>query len=271
MFATGRAQGTHAARAPARAKRGHPAFPTGLETAPGRSPSASETATRADTVILGRAFIGRLSFAARSRKARDNSLLAHSGALTTGQLSPKGIASHARKNADIFAEDRVKPQYVLAGSLAALVAVLDQATKALVREHIPLWGQVKVIPDFFNLVHTLNKGAAFGFLNRADIAWQTYFFIATTALAIVLVVNLLSKSDPGDKLFIVALGLILGGAVGNLVDRVRLGEVTDFLEFYLGSYAWPAFNVADIGITLGSFALILSFYVRSKPGSRKAR
>jgi len=81
---------------------------------------------------------------------------------------------------------------------------------------------------------------------------------------VLIIVNLLTKASPGDKLLIVALGLILGGAVGNLIDRIRTGEVIDFLDFAIGSYHWPAFNVADIAISCGSLALIFSFYVRKK-------
>lgn len=161
----------------------------------------------------------------------------------------------------------MKPQYTLAGSLAAVIVILDQITKVQIQKHIALFATIEVIPGFFNLVHTVNKGAAFGFLNRTDIAWQTYFFIAVTSLAIVIVLNLLSKAKDEGRLFVIALGLILGGALGNMIDRIRLGEVVDFLDFALGSYHWPAFNVADIAITLGSLALIMSFYGRKSPKS----
>jgi signal peptidase II len=158
----------------------------------------------------------------------------------------------------------VKPQYTLAASLAAVVTILDQATKLQIQKHLTLFTSVEVIPGFFNLVHTLNRGAAFGFLNNPDTSWQTYFFIGATALAVTIIFNLLSKASPGDKLLICSLGLILGGAIGNLIDRVRTGEVIDFLDFVIASYHWPAFNVADIAISCGSLALILSFYVRKK-------
>lgn len=158
----------------------------------------------------------------------------------------------------------MKPQYTLAASLAAVVVVLDQITKLQIQKHLTLFTSVEVIPGFFNLVHTLNRGAAFGFLNNPDTSWQTYFFMGATALAVMIIVNLLSKASPGDKLLIVALGLILGGAIGNLIDRMRTGEVIDFLDFAIGSYHWPAFNVADIAISCGSLALIFSFYVRRK-------
>jgi signal peptidase II len=149
--------------------------------------------------------------------------------------------------------------------LAAVVVALDQLTKYLVQKSLILWTGIDVIPGFFSLVHSLNKGSAFGFMNHAGSVWQPYFFIAVTAFAIVIILNLLSKAPAGDKLFIISLGLILGGAVGNLIDRVRLGEVVDFLDFAIGSFHWPAFNVADMAISLGSMALIISFYMRGRP------
>lgn len=158
----------------------------------------------------------------------------------------------------------MKPHYKLAGSLALAVTVLDQATKLQVQKHLKLFTAVEVVPGFFNLVHTVNRGAAFGFLNTQDTDWQVYFFIAAAALAVVIIANLLSKAENEGRLFVCALGLILGGAIGNLIDRLRLGEVIDFLDFAIGSYHWPAFNVADIAITCGSLALIVSFYARGR-------
>jgi signal peptidase II len=163
----------------------------------------------------------------------------------------------------------VKPQYILAGSLALAVAVLDQATKFQVQKHITLYTGREIIPGFFNLVHTLNRGAAFGFLNQPDTNWQTYFFIAATVLAFMIIASLLSKADPRDRFLAATLGLILGGAMGNLVDRVRTGEVVDFLDFAIGSYHWPAFNVADIAITCGSLMLIFNMYRRERVERRR--
>ena len=158
----------------------------------------------------------------------------------------------------------MKPQYKLAGSLALAVLALDQITKLLVQAHLKLYTSVEIVPGFFNLVHTLNKGAAFGFMNDRDTDWQVYFFIAAAAFAVLIIFNLLSKAENEGRLFVWALGAILGGALGNVADRLRLGEVVDFLDFAVGSYHWPAFNVADIAITCGSLALIFSFYARGR-------
>jgi signal peptidase II len=153
----------------------------------------------------------------------------------------------------------MKRSYKLAGILTLAVVILDQASKAWILANIVLYTTHPVIPGFFNIVHVLNKGAAFGFLNRADITWQTYLFFATTAMAVVLILHLLRAALEEDTGLICGLGLILGGALGNLVDRIRFGEVVDFLDFHYGDMHWPAFNVADIAITLGSVALLASF------------
>lgn len=143
------------------------------------------------------------------------------------------------------------------------VLLLDQLTKIWVQRSIPVWEKgFTVIPGFFDIVHILNRGAAFGFLNRHDIDWQRPFFIVISVLALGLIAALArSKGDDGP-FFAYGLGLILGGAVGNLIDRVRLGVVVDFLDFYIGAWHWPAFNVADMGICLGAAGLLVSFYQR---------
>lgn len=163
----------------------------------------------------------------------------------------------------------MRSSYKLAGSIAAIVVVLDQATKLWIQQHMVLYTSRVVIPDFFNIVYVLNRGAAFGFLNRSDINWQTYFFFAATALAVMIIAHLLRMARNDDKLLIVGLGGILGGAIGNLIDRIKTGEVVDFLDFYWKSYHWPAFNVADIAIFLGSLGLLVAFYRMRRPSSEK--
>ncbi|MFW5498738.1 MULTISPECIES: signal peptidase II [unclassified Maridesulfovibrio] len=151
-------------------------------------------------------------------------------------------------------------KYFLAGIISAVTLVLDQITKIAVREKMVLWASETIIPGFFNLVHVVNKGAAFGFLNRADITWQRNFFVVVTIIALGAIAMLLKSADKKDKFQIVGLGLVLGGAIGNLIDRILYHQVTDFLDFYYGSHHYPAFNVADIAICLGAFAMIVSFY-----------
>jgi signal peptidase II len=155
--------------------------------------------------------------------------------------------------------------------LALIVLVLDQLTKLWAAAVLPLWASKTVIPGFFNLVHVLNKGAAFGFLNDLDAMWRPYFFLAATALAIVLILHLLRTVPREDTVLFTALGLILGGAVGNLTDRIRLGEVVDFLDFYIGKYHWPAFNVADVAISIGSVLLLVSVYRNRRYGGSEQK
>ena len=147
------------------------------------------------------------------------------------------------------------------GLVAAVVFVLDQLTKLWIQEAIPVWEKgFTVIPGFFDIVHILNRGAAFGFLNRQDIDWQRPFFIVASILAVGLIWILARSREDDGPFYVSGLGLILGGALGNLLDRVRLGVVVDFLDFYVGDMHWPAFNVADMGICVGAGALLVSFY-----------
>jgi len=158
----------------------------------------------------------------------------------------------------------MRSNYRLPLSIAAVVLVLDQVSKLAVEQSIAEWKSLSVIPGFFNLVHVLNKGAVFGFLNRADTTWQVYFFIAASLAAVAVILYLLRTGQYRDRMMLSGLGLILGGALGNLFDRIRLGFVVDFLDFYIGKHHWPAFNVADIAITTGTLTLIVSFYGKRK-------
>ena len=159
----------------------------------------------------------------------------------------------------------MRKSYRIALPIAVLVVILDQLTKLWIQDHMVLYTTRTIVPGFFNIVHVLNRGAAFGFLNRSDIQWQTDFFFAATALAVLIIFHLLRMARDDDKLLITGLGLILGGAVGNLIDRIKTGEVVDFLDFYWKSYHWPAFNVADIAIFLGSLGLVFAFYRLRRP------
>ena len=150
--------------------------------------------------------------------------------------------------------------------LALIVLVLDVATKRWV-ESILFHGQHIPLTGFFNLVLTYNAGAAFSFLSDAA-GWQRWFFSAIAASASVLIIYLLRK-HAAEKMFCIALSLILGGALGNLWDRITLGHVVDFLDFHISNYHWPAFNVADSAIFLGAMLLILDSFRRKEPDTEK--
>ncbi len=138
-------------------------------------------------------------------------------------------------------------------ALAALVVVIDQLSKFAVTRLLTYGNGIEVT-SFFNLVLVHNKGAAFSFLSSAS-GWQRELFIAIAVVASVWVVILLRR-HPRETLFCLALSLILGGAVGNVIDRVWLGAVIDFLDFHVAGYHWPAFNAADSAITCGAALLV---------------
>jgi signal peptidase II len=135
---------------------------------------------------------------------------------------------------------------------------LDILTKYLVSANLVYSDRIPVIEGFFYLTHVRNTGAAFGLFQNAPAAIRLTFFIGVSAVAIAIIIQFFRNLAPGDRLSALALGLILGGAVGNLIDRIRLGEVVDFLHFVLwGGYSWPDFNFADTWIVVGVGLLVL--------------
>lgn len=145
--------------------------------------------------------------------------------------------------------------------IAAVIVLLDQVTKiAIIRAFS--YGESLPVTSFFNLVLTYNKGAAFSFL-AGESGWQRYFFSAIAVAAVVFIIYLL-KRHPGHRLFSWALTLILGGAVGNLIDRVLYGHVIDFLDFHVNNWHWPAFNVADSAICVGAVLFVYDELRRSR-------
>jgi signal peptidase II len=143
--------------------------------------------------------------------------------------------------------------------IALVVLMADQATKMVIHFFLPLYDKKEIIPGFFNLFHVRNTGAAFSFLAGEFSLWRQLFFIGVSLVAIGVIFYIHGSLKEEDHWPRRALGLILGGAFGNLVDRLRLGEVIDFLDFYVGAYHWPAFNVADSCITIGCFILLYHF------------
>ena len=143
--------------------------------------------------------------------------------------------------------------------LALLIFLADQFTKVLILGYYKL-GDATYVTSFFNVVRVHNSGAAFSFLANAG-GWQRWFFTGIGIVAAVFIVWML-KSHPGQKLFSFALACILGGAIGNVVDRTLHGYVVDFLDFHVAGWHFPAFNVADSGITIGAVCLILDEILR---------
>lgn len=142
-------------------------------------------------------------------------------------------------------------------TLVAMVVIVDQVTKATVRGALPLHGSITVIPELLSLTHVRNTGAAFGVLNNMDFPYKTWVIAAVALAALVGIALYASQLPPGDRGARVGLGLILGGAVGNLIDRATYGYVLDFVDAYWDSYHFWAFNVADSAISIGAVLLIL--------------
>ncbi len=140
-------------------------------------------------------------------------------------------------------------------SLATTVFVLDQLTKLLAVQYLTYQAGIKVTP-FFNLVMVHNAGAAFGFLSSAS-GWQNTLFIVIAAFACVFILWMTWHIDVKEKMLATGLMLILGGAAGNLLDRLLHGYVIDFVDLYYQTWHWPVFNIADSAITLGAALLIL--------------
>ena len=151
--------------------------------------------------------------------------------------------------------------------LSILVIALDLWTKSLATEHLQLHRSVEVFPHF-NLTLAHNTGAAFSFLADAG-GWQRWFFAAVAVLITVVMTVWISRLRPGQRWVACALALIIGGAVGNVWDRITLGYVVDFLDFWWGDYHFPAFNIADTAISTGAVMLIIDM-LRNPDGKPEA-
>ena len=151
-------------------------------------------------------------------------------------------------------------------SISAVVVALDLYTKHLVQNAF-VYGEHLTINRYFDLVRYHNEGAAFSFLANAG-GWQKWFFTAITTIAVIVIAYLIIKHHT-EKLFCAGLSFVLGGAIGNLYDRLTLGHVVDFLYFHLDDLYWPAFNVADSAICIGVGLLLLDSFKKEKPIAAK--
>jgi signal peptidase II len=152
--------------------------------------------------------------------------------------------------------------------IAAFIFVLDRGTKVLIERNVSLWDTHHVIPGFFNIVHTKNRGAAFGMFAEGNSELRTFLLIGVSLLVLLFISVLLLQPTragfSGSKMTMIGLSLVLGGAIGNMYDRIVSGMVTDFLEFYVGQWSFAAFNVADSAITIGAGLLLLDMWMSRK-------
>jgi signal peptidase II len=152
-------------------------------------------------------------------------------------------------------------KYWLLGFSFLVVVILDILTKEYIITYIPLFSSRPVIPGIFNLVHIQNKGVAFGILGGTAPFWRDILLLVFPVVAISGILIFALCSPQKQTGILLSLGGILGGALGNLIDRFRFGGVVDFLDIYWGPYHWPAFNVADSAITLGVLSLAFSYLI----------
>ena len=168
------------------------------------------------------------------------------------------------------ASDRKTRRFIAWATVALLVIAADQATKWAIVEWVTLYGKVP-INSFVNLTHQQNTGAAFSFLAGAS-GWQRWFFVVlATGVSSVITVWLWRIRAEGPLVLMAGLSLVLGGAIGNLIDRARLGYVTDFIQVWFGNWAFPSFNVADAAISVGAALLVIDalFLSRTSPAVGK--
>jgi len=151
--------------------------------------------------------------------------------------------------------------------LSAAVILLDQWSKWLAEASLIPYEPVPVIP-LFNLTLAYNTGAAFSFLSDAG-GWQRWFFISLTVVVVAVLINWLWRMRAEERLYAASISLILGGAIGNLIDRIWLGHVIDFLDVYYGSHHWPIFNIADSAITVGVVLLLIDLFLNDHPEHEK--
>ena len=156
-------------------------------------------------------------------------------------------------------------RYVKLAGIAGLIVIVDQITKAAVMQGLALYRSVPVVPGFFSITHIHNPGGAFGFLAGQHSELRTVVFLLISSLALGLVFYFYQRTPPSHAVLAWGFALIFGGAIGNLIDRIRFGEVIDFLDFYAGGVHWPAFNVADSAISVGIAIFLFHLFLKKLP------
>lgn len=155
-------------------------------------------------------------------------------------------------------------KYKILAVVAPLVFILDQVTKWFIRARLGAGQNITIIPGYFDIVHVANKGAAFGLFSGSSSSFRVPFFYLVSFMAVVIIIVMFVKLAADDRLMALIFSLILAGIAGNILDRIRFGEVTDFLSVHLHDLEWPAFNVADSAITVAMILLVWGLIVFRK-------
>lgn len=165
----------------------------------------------------------------------------------------------------------MKIKYLILAAISGALITIDQLVKMYVHTHFSLGESVTVIENFFNLTYVRNAGAAFGIFGESHPLFREIFFLSMPPIAVLVILTILRGVSDRDRVNIVALSLIFGGAIGNYIDRLRFRYVIDFLDFHIGnSYSWPSFNVADMGIVVGVGTLIFLEFSRKSASPKQA-
>jgi signal peptidase II len=171
-------------------------------------------------------------------------------------------------SSDVASRDGLAGRLAAPIAIAAVVFVADQATKLLIRKTVELHDSIPLLDGFVDIVHARNPGAAFSFLADAPAWFRGPFFVLISMVAIVVLLYVMARLPLEDRLMRIALGGVLGGALGNLLDRLIYGEVTDFVDLHWRGYHWPAFNVADSSITLAVTAVLVQALFCGRPATK---
>ena len=160
---------------------------------------------------------------------------------------------------------KIDAKYRKLACVGGLIIIIDQITKAVILSFIPLYRSIAVVQGFFSLTHIQNPGGAFGFMSNQSSSLLNIIFLFVASLAICLVFYFYINTPKKYNLLSTGFALIFGGAIGNMIDRIRFGKVVDFLDFYIGDFHWPAFNVADSAITVGIVIFLFHLLFKKMP------
>ena len=159
----------------------------------------------------------------------------------------------------------MRNKYIRLVVISGIIVIIDQLTKIFIVKYVPLHDTVPVVSGLFNIIHIKNPGGAFGLLANLTPGMRTFIFLFISSLAVGLILYFYLKTPVSQTWLAAGFALIFGGAIGNLIDRIRFGVVTDFLDFYISKYHWPAFNVADSAITVGIGIFIFHLLFKKIP------
>lgn len=158
-----------------------------------------------------------------------------------------------------------KKKYIHLLLISGIVVIVDQLTKIIISRTLTLYNSIDVIPGLFNITHILNPGGAFGFLANENSVLRAVVFLFVSSIAICFIFYFYMTTPSSYRFLSAGFALIFGGAIGNMIDRIRLGKVIDFLDFYINDMHWPAFNIADSAISIGMAIFIFHILFKKMP------